>query len=34
MYAAIASVIILSALFLELLERIEVTLFRPERRAA
>jgi NitT/TauT family transport system permease protein len=34
MYAAIASVIILSALFLEFLERIEVTLFRPERRAA
>jgi ABC-type nitrate/sulfonate/bicarbonate transport system permease component len=34
MYAAIASVIILSALFLGLLEHIEVTLFRPERRAA
>jgi NitT/TauT family transport system permease protein len=34
MYAAIASVIILSALLLEFLERIEITLFRPERRAA
>lgn len=32
MYAAIASIIILSALFLELLERIEIRLFRPERR--
>jgi NitT/TauT family transport system permease protein len=34
MYAAIVSVIVLSALFLELLDRLEVTLFRPERRAA
>jgi ABC-type nitrate/sulfonate/bicarbonate transport system permease component len=34
MYAAIVSVIILSALFLELLDRLELTLFRPERRAA
>jgi NitT/TauT family transport system permease protein len=34
MYAAIVTVIILSALFLELLDRLEVTLFRPERRAA
>jgi len=34
MYAAIVSVIILSALFLEFLDRLEVTLFRPERRAA
>lgn len=34
MYAAIASVIILSALFLEALDRLEVILFRPERRAA
>ena len=34
MYAAIVSVIILSALFLEFLDRLELTLFRPERRAA
>jgi len=34
MYAAIVSVIIISALFLEFLDRLEVTLFRPERRAA
>jgi NitT/TauT family transport system permease protein len=34
MYAAIVSIIILSALFLEFLDRLEVTLFRPERRAA
>jgi NitT/TauT family transport system permease protein len=34
MYAAIAAVIILSALFLEVLDQLEVTLFRPERRAA
>ena len=33
MYAAIVAVILLSALFLELLDRLEVTLFRPERRA-
>ncbi len=34
MYAAIVSVIILSALFLEFLDRLEVALFRPERRTA
>jgi NitT/TauT family transport system permease protein len=34
MYAAIVSVILISALFLELLDRLELTLFRPERRAA
>jgi NitT/TauT family transport system permease protein len=34
MYAAIVSVIILSALFLEFLDRLELALFRPERRAA
>ena len=34
MYAAIVSVIILSALFLEFLDRLELMLFRPERRAA
>jgi NitT/TauT family transport system permease protein len=34
MYAAIASVIILSALFLTVLEWIEVEFFRPERRNA
>lgn len=34
MYAAIVSIIIISALFLEFLDRLEVTLFRPERRAA
>jgi len=34
MYAAIVSVIIISALFLELLDRLEVSFFRPERRAA
>jgi ABC-type nitrate/sulfonate/bicarbonate transport system permease component len=34
MYAAIVSVIILSALFLEFLDRLEIGLFRPERRAA
>jgi ABC-type nitrate/sulfonate/bicarbonate transport system permease component len=33
MYAAIVSVILLSAVFLMLLERIEILLFRPERRA-
>jgi len=33
MYAAIASVIMLSAVFLEILDRVEVRLFRPERRA-
>jgi NitT/TauT family transport system permease protein len=34
MYAAIASVIIMSALFLDFLDRLEIWLFRPERRAA
>jgi NitT/TauT family transport system permease protein len=34
MYAAIVSVIILSAIFLEILDRLELTLFRPERRTA
>lgn len=34
MYAAIFSVIVFSVLFIELLERLEVTLFRPEKRAA
>jgi NitT/TauT family transport system permease protein len=34
MYAAIASVIMLSALFLAFLDRLELFLFRPERRAA
>lgn len=33
MYAAILSIIIFSVLFIEALERIEVTLFRPEKRA-
>jgi NitT/TauT family transport system permease protein len=33
MYAAIVSVIVLSALFLAALERVEITFFRPERRA-
>jgi ABC-type nitrate/sulfonate/bicarbonate transport system permease component len=34
MYAAIASVIIMSALFLAFLDRIEIILFRPEKRTA
>jgi NitT/TauT family transport system permease protein len=34
MYAAIAAVIVLSALFLAVLDWIEVGMFRPERRAA
>ena len=34
MYAAILSIIVFSVLFIELLERLEVTLFRPEKRAA
>ena len=34
MYAAIFSIIVFSVLFIELLERVEVTLFRPEKRAA
>ncbi len=33
MFAAIAVVILLSVLFMEALERIEITLFRPEKRA-
>lgn len=33
MYAAILSIIIFSVLFIEFLERVEVTLFRPEKRA-
>ena len=33
MYAAILSIIVFSVLFIELLERVEVTLFRPEKRA-
>jgi len=34
MYAAIFSIIVFSVLFIEVLERLEVTLFRPEKRAA
>ncbi len=34
MYAAIFSIIVFSVLFIEFLERLEVTLFRPEKRAA
>jgi NitT/TauT family transport system permease protein len=33
MYAAILSIIVFSVLFIEVIERIEVTLFRPEKRA-
>jgi NitT/TauT family transport system permease protein len=33
MYAAILSIIVFSVLFIELLERVEVTMFRPEKRA-
>lgn len=33
MYAAIFSIIVLAVLFLEVLEKIEVTLFRPDKRA-
>ena len=33
MYAAILSIILFSVLFIEFLERVEVTLFRPEKRA-
>ena len=33
MYAAILSIIVFAVLFIELLERVEVTLFRPEKRA-
>jgi ABC-type nitrate/sulfonate/bicarbonate transport system permease component len=34
MYAAIFSIIVFSVLFIETLERLEVTMFRPEKRAA
>lgn len=34
MYAAIFAIIVFSVLFIELLERLEVTMFRPEKRAA
>ncbi len=34
MYAAIFSIIVLSVVFIEVLERIEITLFRPEKRAS
>jgi NitT/TauT family transport system permease protein len=34
MYAAIFSIIVFSVLFIETLERVEVSLFRPEKRAA
>ncbi|UIJ73206.1 ABC transporter permease [Aurantimonas sp. HBX-1] len=33
MYAAILSIIVFSVLFIELIERVEVTIFRPEKRA-
>lgn len=33
MYAAILSIMIFSVLFIEILERVEVTMFRPEKRA-
>jgi ABC-type nitrate/sulfonate/bicarbonate transport system permease component len=33
MYAAILSIMIFSVAFIEVLERVEVTLFRPEKRA-
>jgi NitT/TauT family transport system permease protein len=33
MYAAILSIIVFSVLFIECLERIEVSMFRPEKRA-
>ncbi|MEQ8395495.1 ABC transporter permease [Thalassobaculum sp.] len=33
MYAAIFSIIVFSVLFIELVERMEITLFRPEKRA-
>jgi ABC-type nitrate/sulfonate/bicarbonate transport system permease component len=33
MYAAILSIMLFSVLFIEVLERIEITLFRPEKRA-
>lgn len=34
MYAAIFSIIVFSVLFIDLLERLEVTMFRPEKRAS
>jgi NitT/TauT family transport system permease protein len=34
MYAAIFSILVFSVAFIEVLERLEVTLFRPEKRAA
>jgi NitT/TauT family transport system permease protein len=34
MYAAIFSIIVFSVLFIELIERVEVTMFRPEKSAA
>jgi NitT/TauT family transport system permease protein len=34
MYAAIFSIIVLAVLFLEVLQKIEVTLFRPDERAS
>ena len=34
MYAAILSIILFSVLFIEVIERVEVTVFRPEKRAA
>jgi NitT/TauT family transport system permease protein len=33
MYAAILSIIVFSVLFIEVIERVEVTVFRPEKRA-
>lgn len=33
MYAAILSIIVFSVLFIEMIERVEVTIFRPEKRA-
>jgi NitT/TauT family transport system permease protein len=34
MYASIFSIIVCSVLFIELLERVESVLFRPEKRAS
>jgi NitT/TauT family transport system permease protein len=33
MYAAIFSIIVFSVVFIDLIERVEVALFRPEKRA-
>jgi NitT/TauT family transport system permease protein len=33
MYAAILSIIVFSVLFIEVIERLEVLFFRPEKRA-